>query len=142
MPKGKRRKTGPKVGPNPIDIHVGARLKLRRHLMGISQTQLGDAVGLTFQQVQKYERGSNRVGCSRLFEFSKILTVPISYFFDDMPKEISGKNPVNLGNADNDNANDPLKSPETKELVEAYYRIPNPKVRKKVFELFKEIARS
>ena len=142
MPKGKRRKTGPKVGPNPIDIHVGARLKLRRHLMGISQTQLGDAVGLTFQQVQKYERGSNRVGCSRLFEFSKILTVPISYFFDDMPKEISGKNPVNLGNADNDNANDPLKSPETKELAEAYYRIPNPKVRKEVFELFKEIARS
>ena len=70
--------------PNPVDIHVGSRVRLRRTLLGLSQEKLGEAVGLTFQQIQKYERGANRIGASRLFEFSRILDVPVSFFFDDM----------------------------------------------------------
>ncbi len=75
--------------PSPIDMHVGARIRLRRTLMGMSQERLGDALGLTFQQVQKYERGVNRVGASRLFDLSRILDVPISFFFDNMPEPLA-----------------------------------------------------
>ena len=78
------RPRGRKGGPNPIDIHVGARVRLRRTLLGMSQEKLGDAIGLTFQQVQKYERGANRIGASRLFDLSRVLDVPVSFFFDDM----------------------------------------------------------
>ena len=76
--------------PSPIDIHVGGRIRLRRTLMGMSQERLGEALGLTFQQVQKYERGVNRVGASRLFDLSRVLDVSISFFFDDMPEPIAG----------------------------------------------------
>src|ERR1700728_3825063 len=75
--------------PSPIDVHVGARIRLRRTLLGMSQERLGEALGLTFQQVQKYERGVNRVGASRLFDLSRVLDVPISFFFDDMPDSLS-----------------------------------------------------
>ncbi len=78
------RRGSPDGKPNPIDIHVGSRVKLRRTLLGMSQEKLGEAIGLTFQQVQKYERGANRIGASRLFELSKVLDVPVSFFFDDM----------------------------------------------------------
>ena len=74
------------VSPNPIDVHVGKRLRLRRTLLGMSQERLGERLGLTFQQVQKYERGANRIGSSRLFELGQILDVPVSFFFDDMPR--------------------------------------------------------
>ena len=70
--------------PNPIDVHVGKRLRLRRTLLGMSQERLGDLLGLTFQQIQKYERGVNRIGSSRLYELGQILDVPVSFFFDDM----------------------------------------------------------
>ena len=73
---------------SPIDAYVGSRIRLRRTLLGLSQERLGDSLGLTFQQVQKYERGANRVGASRLFEISRVLDVPISYFFDDMPEDM------------------------------------------------------
>jgi transcriptional regulator with XRE-family HTH domain len=76
--------------PSPIDVHVGARVRLRRTLLGMSQEKLGEALGLTFQQVQKYERGVNRIGASRLFDLSRVLDVPIGFFFDDMPPEMSG----------------------------------------------------
>ncbi len=69
---------------HPVDMHVGLRMRQRRALLGMSQTALGNSVGLTFQQVQKYERGSNRMGSSRLYEFAKVLDVPVSYFFDEM----------------------------------------------------------
>jgi transcriptional regulator with XRE-family HTH domain len=69
--------------PNPIDIRVGARLRLRRNMLGLSQEKLGEAIGLTFQQVQKYERGANRIGASRLHELSRVLDVPVSFFLDD-----------------------------------------------------------
>lgn len=75
--------------PSPIDVHVGTRIRLRRTLLGMSQERLGEALGLTFQQVQKYERGINRVGASRLFDLSRVLDVPISFFFDDMPDALS-----------------------------------------------------
>src|SRR6184192_1119568 len=84
-----RRRRQKLEGPNPIDVHVGSRIRLRRTLLGMSQERLGEALGLTFQQVQKYERGVNRVGASRLFDLSRVLDVPISFFFDDMPDSLA-----------------------------------------------------
>ena len=77
-----------------VDVHVGRRLRQRRTLLGMSQTKLGEAVGLTFQQIQKYERGSNRMGSSRLFEFAKVLDVPVPYFFDEMPTNALAGRPM------------------------------------------------
>src|ERR1700761_1466352 len=74
----------PSGKPNPIDAHVGARVRLRRTLLGLSQEKLGEAIGLTFQQVQKYERGANRIGASRLWELSSVLDVPVQFFFGEM----------------------------------------------------------
>src|SRR5919199_2768042 len=79
-----RRPGHPKTdAPDPVDVQVGARLRLRRKMLGLSQEKLGEMIGLTFQQVQKYERGANRIGASRLYELSRILDVPVSFFFDD-----------------------------------------------------------
>lgn len=80
-----------------MDIHVGSRVRLHRTLLGITQDKLGKALGLTFQQVQKYERGANRISSSRLYQISQILDVPISFFFDDMPKEIEGSTTSSKG---------------------------------------------
>lgn len=127
-------------GPNPIDIHVGSRLRLRRTLLGLSQEKLGEAVGITFQQLQKYERGSNRISASRLYNLSQVLGVPVSFFFDDLP--------VGHGD-DSENASrvqsqvdelDSLARRETLELVRAYYRIPDSGVRRRTFELIKALA--
>jgi transcriptional regulator with XRE-family HTH domain len=132
--------------PSPIDVHVGSRIRLRRTLMGMSQERLGEAIGLTFQQVQKYERGVNRVGASRLYDLSRVLDVPISFFFDDMPDTLGGgqgstgvsgwaERGDSFGGGD-----DPLAKRETIELVRAYYRITEPAVRKRVFELIKSMG--
>src|SRR6476469_2603494 len=86
MTSGRRQKSDK---PNPVDVHVGSRVRLRRTLLGMSQEKLGDALGLTFQQVQKYERGANRVGASRLYDLSRVLDVPIGFFFDDMPDALA-----------------------------------------------------
>ena len=133
--------------PNPIDSHVGSRIKLRRTLMGMSQGRLGEALGLTFQQVQKYERGVNRVGASRLFELSRVLDVSISFFFDDMPEPMAhlhgthqttraaggfAKTQEVFGGPAGDSA---MARRETQELVRAYYRITDRAIRKRVFEL-------
>ncbi|WP_340151950.1 helix-turn-helix transcriptional regulator [uncultured Sneathiella sp.] len=128
--------------PNPIDIHVGVRLRLRRTLMGMTQEKLGASVGLTFQQIQKYERGANRIGASRLYDLSHVLEVPLSFFFDDMPEEISGKTPLGRISEKSDYRpdDDDLNRRETLELVRAYYRISNPQVRKKVFDLVKSLG--
>jgi transcriptional regulator with XRE-family HTH domain len=130
--------------PNPIDIHVGKRLRLRRTLLGMSQERLGELLGLTFQQVQKYERGANRIGSSRLFELGQILDVPVSFFFDDLPEAATGGYP-RLGLAEEgapfEHGDDlPLDRRETLELVRAYYRISDPAVRKRLFELAKALA--
>jgi len=133
--------------PSPIDVHVGTRIRLRRTLLGMSQERLGEALGLTFQQVQKYERGVNRVGASRLFDLSRVLDVPISFFFDDMPdtlaatygtqpqRRVAGFAEVQEGFGD-----DTLNRRETLELVRAYYRITDTSLRKRVFELIKSMG--
>ncbi len=87
MAKTKSRR-GRGRGIGPIDVHVGARLRQRRTLMGMSQTNLGDVLGVSFQQVQKYENGANRISASRLFALSRVLDVPVEYFFDDMPDAV------------------------------------------------------
>lgn len=139
--------------PDPIDIHVGARLRLRRNLLGMSQEQLGKAGGLTFQQIQKYERGVNRMGASRLFQFAKLLDVPVSYFFDDVRGERVSLYP-SIGFAERpqseidgtpsspaaDREGEMLNRRETLELIRAYYRITDPKTRRKVYELVKSMA--
>ncbi|MBT6095753.1 MAG: helix-turn-helix transcriptional regulator [Rhodospirillaceae bacterium] len=130
---------------NPVDVHVGNRLRQRRTLLGLSQEKLGEAVGLTFQQIQKYEKGANRIGASRLFQFSEVLDVEISYFFDEMPPEIrTRRGAYNTGLKDQDQEilqPNPMARRETLELVRYYYQITNPDVRKNVFELAKTLAR-
>jgi transcriptional regulator with XRE-family HTH domain len=131
--------------PNPIDVHVGARVRLRRTLLGMSQEKLGEAIGLTFQQVQKYERGANRIGASRLFDLSRVLDVPVSFFFDDMSDDTSLQSPrmIVAGLVEELPVSlevDPMNKRETLELVRAYYRITDPQVRKRVFELAKALA--
>jgi transcriptional regulator with XRE-family HTH domain len=113
----------------------------------MSQEKLGDALGLTFQQVQKYERGVNRVGASRLFDLSRILDVPISFFFDDIPEAVAlsfGNRPAGrrfgASEAQEVLLDDTLNRRETLELVRAYYRINDPSVRKKVYELIKSMG--
>ncbi len=112
--------------------------------MGLSQEKLGDAVGLTFQQIQKYERGANRIGASRLFQLSQILDVPISFFYEDLPSGLkTAEGQVAQGLRERDHKTlepDPLARRETLELVRAYYRIADPKVRKRLFELTKSLA--
>ncbi len=142
--KGSRGRT-PSGKPNPIDVHVGGRVRLRRTLLGMSQEKLGEALGLTFQQVQKYERGANRIGSSRLFDLSRVLDVPVSFFFDDMSDETKSQAPSLLlgGGLEETPANfehDPMTKRETLELVRAYYRITDPQVRKRVYELAKALA--
>ena len=126
--------------PNPIDVHVGRRLRLRRTLLGMSQEKLGEAVKLTFQQIQKYERGANRIGSSRLYQLSQILDVPVSFFFDDMPPLEEGAVPGLREGSPAPYEPDPMAKRETLELVRAYYRISDPAARKRLFELTKAIA--
>ena len=150
MPRGRKPsgRTASQGNPNPIDVHVGSRLRLRRTLLGMSQEKLGDAIGLTFQQVQKYERGANRVGSSRLFDLARVLDVPIAYFFEDMEANVAAKSPSRLMGVSESKLQpyaaepDPLAKRETLELVRAYYKIGEPRVRKRIFELTKALARA
>src|SRR5476649_2914720 len=123
-------------------------MRQRRSLLGMSQTVLGNAVALTFQQIQKYECGSNRMGSSRLFEFAKVLDVPISYFFEEMPsnalagRPMSGRGKKGFGEVATpfEKDKDPLIKRETLELVRAYYKIREPRVRKRIFEMVKAVG--
>ena len=150
MPRGEHVVGGEKEGrPSPIDVHVGSRIRLRRTLLGMSQERLGEALGLTFQQVQKYERGVNRVGASRLFDLSRVLDVPISFFFDDMPDSLTSaygmqnsRRATGYSDAQDGFTDDALNRRETLELVRAYYRITDPAVRKRVFDLIKSMGPS
>lgn len=133
---------------HPVDVHVGSRMRQRRTLLGMSQSKVGDAVGLTFQQIQKYEKGSNRCGSSRLFEFAKVFDVPVSYFFEEMPtnalagRSMSGRGRKGFGEAGTpfDQDKDPLIKRETLELVRAYYKIREVRVRKRIFETVKAVG--
>lgn len=136
--------------PDPVDLHVGARLRLRRNLLGLSQEQLGKATGLTFQQIQKYERGANRMGASRLFQLGRLLNVPVSYFFEDFihvaqlqNPGFSGGEPTALKVAPSDAANNDseiMQRRETLELIRAYYRIRDPKQRRTIYNLIKSMS--
>lgn len=132
--------------PNPVDIHVGGRLRMRRSLMGMSQEALAESVGLTFQQVQKYERGANRVSASRLYQFSKILDVPVSYFFERYGEGDKKSGILNYGLADNDQdmilSDDILMERETHELLRIYYSIENPKKRREIMHILKAMAQN
>lgn len=140
---GKPRKT--KDGPTLIDGHVGSRIRVRRGLLGMSQKDLGAKVGLTFQQIQKYERGANRIGSGRLYEFSKILGVPISYFFDEMSAELQAyaEQGAKRGKPIPASAPDAaiMDRRETLELVRTFHAISDNLVRQRFVELMREAAR-
>ena len=129
--------------PHPVDIHVGARVRQRRTLLGMTQTGLADALGLTFQQVQKYERGVNRIGAGRLYDLARVFDVSIEYFFEDMPPEVAAISPAKgRGKAKKlpSYEPDPMATRETLELVRAYYKIENADVRQRVYQLTKTLG--
>lgn len=128
-----------KKSPNPVDIHVGARIRLRRNMIGLSQEKLGESLGITFQQIQKYEKGMNRVGASRLQAIANILNVPVTFFFDDMP----GQSDKPLGF---DEASETtyvvgfLNSSEGIQLARAFAKISDAKIRRKVLDLVRTLG--
>ncbi len=124
--------------PNPIDSHVGERIRLRRLRLGMTQTELAKAIGLTLQQIQKYERGINRVSSSRLFDLAGALQVTVGYFFDEIP----GEPPVAMADISANDDEDLTARYETKLLVRAYYGITDPLLRAQVCELAKALAPS
>ncbi len=154
LQKSKKSSRGrtPSGQPNPIDIHVGNRIRLRRSILGWSQEKLANMLGLTFQQVQKYERGSNRVGASRLWDIGNVMNVPINFFFEDMDKNVTSQSPRVFSSSDHDILKleetaedidmDPMKKQETLELVKAYYKISNRKTAKILFDLVIALSKS
>ena len=125
--------------PNPIDVHVGSRVRLRRMLVGMSQERLGEQLNLTFQQVQKYEKGSNRIGASRLFQISQILGVPVQFFYDDMGS--TGATAGGFAESEpQDNLMDFVSTPEGVSLNRAFSRITDPQLRRRVLELVRAMA--
>jgi transcriptional regulator with XRE-family HTH domain len=126
--------------PDPTDIHVGSRVRLRRNMLGLSQEKLGEALGLTFQQVQKYERGANRVGASRLWEMSRILDVPVQFFFETTDPVRAEPRGGFAESSQETFDTDPLNRRETRELIGAYYRIENAAARRRLFDLAKVLA--
>ena len=127
------RRTTRQMGPHPIDVHVGNKVRTRRTLLGISQMKLGEVLGITFQQVQKYEKGANRISASRLYELSRFLDVPISYFFD----EVSDGKGLSPGALNQDEA---MHKREVLELVRAYCRIADPDTRAALSNCVKALA--
>jgi transcriptional regulator with XRE-family HTH domain len=130
-----------KKKPNPIDIHVGSRIRLRRTMLGMSQEKLGESLGITFQQIQKYEKGTNRVGASRLQAISGILNVPVSFFFEDAPDGNPANTPAGMAEASSSNyVVDFLSSSEGLQLNRAFVKIGDQKVRRKIVDLVKALA--
>jgi transcriptional regulator with XRE-family HTH domain len=127
-----------KKQPNPIDIHVGGRVRLRRMMQGMSQEKLGESLGITFQQIQKYEKGTNRIGASRLQHIASVLQVPVSFFFEDAPGT-----PAEAGFAEPRPAafvTDFLSSAEGLQLNKAFVRIKDAKIRRRIVDLVRSIA--
>lgn len=127
--------------PHPIDIHVGGRVRLRRTMLGMSQDKLADSLGLTFQQIQKYEKGVNRIGASRVFEISRVLGVPIQFFFDDYDAD-TGRSYgfAEAGADDGASMMELLNTPEGVQLCKHFASIRDPKIRKRVLELVKSLS--
>ncbi|HEY0281840.1 MAG TPA: helix-turn-helix transcriptional regulator [Rhizomicrobium sp.] len=128
----------PKKQANPIDAQVGNRLRLRRMMIGMSQERLGELLGLTFQQVQKYEKGVNRIGAGRLFEIARILGVPIYYFYESVSEQLAGA--PGFAETDTPPVLEFVSSGEGLQLSLAYMRIKDPKVRKRVLDLVKSLS--
>ncbi len=126
----RKRRTVAEFGPHPVDVHVGGRVRLRRTLLGMSLMDLAGALGLTFQQVQKNESGFNRIGASRLYHLSLIFGVPVGYFFEGLKKGAPTRSP-----------DDVMVKRETLELVRAYYRIRDPKVRDALRHMASSLAK-
>jgi transcriptional regulator with XRE-family HTH domain len=123
--------------PNPIDIHVGGRVRLKRMMLGMSQEKLGDQLGITFQQIQKYEKGTNRVGASRLQNIATVLSVPVGFFFDGAP----GNSPSSAADAKSGSyVVDFLSSSEGLQLNRSFVRIGDSKVRKRIVDLVRSLA--
>lgn len=129
-----------KKRPNPIDIHVGSRIRLRRNMLGMSQEKLGESLGITFQQIQKYEKGTNRVGASRLQAIASILTVPVSFFFEDAPGHEGNGQQGLAEDSQTAYVVDFMNSAEGLQLNRAFVRIDDPKVRRKIVDLVKSLA--
>ncbi|WP_303978373.1 helix-turn-helix domain-containing protein [Dongia mobilis] len=131
--------------PNPIDVHVGRKLQLRRTLLGLSQERLGNLIGLTFQQIQKYESGANRVSSSRLYDIARVLDIGITYFFEGISAEVQEQSPGHLQGAVplvSEDERDPMARRETLELVRAYYQIRSAKVRKHLVDLTRSLGKT
>lgn len=151
--KAKTKQRGSSNEANPIDKHVGSRIKLRRSILGVSQEQLAKMLGITFQQVQKYENGVNRVGASRLYDIGKVLDVSVDFFFCDIDKSVEEQSPrmltLNVPAKENvlcvheDMAEmdvDPMKRQETLELVNAYYAITDRDLARRMLDLIVQLA--
>ena len=143
MAKSKRRFGQGVRRPSPVDVHAGERVRLRRKLLGMTQTGLGDAIGLTFQQVQKYERGANRISASRLCDLSRVLDVSIEYFFEDIRTAVAAISPVTIGRGKAKKlpgyAPDLMVNRETLGLVRAFYKIEDAEIRRQVYEMIKAL---
>jgi transcriptional regulator with XRE-family HTH domain len=127
---------GMKKAPSPVDRYVGSRVRIRRVAVGLSQEKLGEALGVTFQQVQKYEKGSNRISASRMQNISQVLGVPVSYFFDGAPRDENMPNAAGFGEvAQAEYRIDILSTPEGVALAKAFTSIDDPKVRRRVVDL-------
>jgi transcriptional regulator with XRE-family HTH domain len=122
--------------PNPIDVQVGSRVRLRRNMLGLSQEKLGESIGLTFQQVQKYEGGANRVSASRLSQIADVLGVPISYFFSDI--DLAGGDP----NGSELEARERMQRPDVIDLIRSYYAIGDARIRHQFLDMVKAVAQS
>ncbi|MBX3524435.1 MAG: helix-turn-helix transcriptional regulator [Xanthobacteraceae bacterium] len=122
-----------KKEPNPIDRHVGSRVRMRRMMISMSQEKLGERLGITFQQVQKYEKGTNRIGASRLHQIANILSVPVAFFYDDMP---GGEAAAGFGESGNPvYVSEFMSSPEGLALAKAFMKIADPKLRRRIVDL-------
>jgi transcriptional regulator with XRE-family HTH domain len=129
-----------KKSPNPIDRHVGSRVRMRRMMLGMSQEKLGDALGLTFQQVQKYEKGTNRIGASRLQQISEILQVPVSFFFEGAPTQ-AGAMPGGMSEAPSPAyVSDFLATSDGLALTKAFVQIKDGKLRRRIVDLVEAIV--
>jgi transcriptional regulator with XRE-family HTH domain len=127
---------GPRRTPHPVDVHVGGRVRMRRTVLGMSQERLGDAIGLTFQQVQKYERGTNRIGASRLYELSVVLSVPVGFFYEDYAVH----RPTGMSEAPASGYAAATLQRDALELMGVFQRIADPEMRRRVLDLAKAIA--
>lgn len=133
----------PSGRPNPVDIHVGARLRQRRMMLGLSQEGLARRLGLTFQQIQKYESGANRVGASRLYDLARTLAVSVDYFYEEMNEQVRQASPRHMARLEAEPDVRPVpsvNSRETLDLIRTYYRINDPSVRRRVHEFARSLG--